>query len=79
MTEKVEEHKPQTGATIKQTQEKAPKLYQERASGKIQKFFGLFGVADTSLLRSIAEDEGIFYGLEDQESYSSTFRSFANL
>ena len=79
MTEKVEKRKPQTGATIKQTRGKVPKLYQERVSGEIQKFLGLFGVADTSLLRSIAEDEGIFYGLEDQESYSSTFRSFANL
>jgi len=79
MTEKAEEHKLQTGATIKQTQEKAPKLYQERAPGKIQKFFGLFRVADTSLLRSMAEDRGIFYGLEDQESYNSTLSFFASL
>lgn len=77
MTEK-EEHKPQTGTVIKQTQEKASKLYQECASGKIQKFFGLFRVADTCVVKSIAEDEGIFYGLEDQESYSSTLSFFAS-
>ena len=78
MTEKVEEHKLQTGTAIKQTQEKASKLYQERASGKIQKFFGLFREADICVVKSIAEDEGIFYGLEDQKSYSSTLSFFAN-
>jgi len=57
------------GATIKQIQEEALKLYQEHISGDIQKYFGAFRTDDVSLVRSIAEDKGIFYGVEDQGSH----------
>ena len=55
-------------ATIKQIQEEALKLYQEHVSGKIQEYFGAFRTDDASLVRSIAEDKVIFYGVEDPES-----------
>jgi phage gp29-like protein len=52
-------------ATYKEIQRKALELYQESVSKEIEAFFGMFKTSDERFVEKVAEDEGIYYGLED--------------
>ena len=58
------------GATYAKIQQEALKLYREHLSKEIEDFYGIFKVKDPSLIREIAENKEIAYGVEgDQEVY----------
>ena len=49
-------------ASYRDIQEEALRLYNEHVSGEIERFFGRFKVTDTSFIKEIAEDKGLYYG-----------------
>ena len=52
-------------ATYKQIQQEAIRLYNERTSSSILKYYGILKTSDKSFAKRIAEDKGMYYGYED--------------
>ena len=52
-------------ATYREIQGEALRLYNEALSAEIDSYFGRFQLGSASLVKEIAEDEGIFYGAGD--------------
>jgi hypothetical protein len=53
------------GATYKQIQKEALRLYNEHTSGRVLKYYGILKISDKSFAKSMIEDKGIYYGYED--------------